>query len=186
MNKVSIKAAFIICIIILSAALMSCNVGKEYKNTGEVIQLENCEITIQEIKQYKTMEYVSPAEGNVFIGIKFNYKNISETELESTSLPVINLQTGEGTSYKVNYDASLVYSIIQSVDYSIMKDPLEAQASRDDCEVYEVAKTDLENTEKEIVIKIDKTNYYVKVDFTQNNTDQNTTQTTDQTQQDKK
>jgi hypothetical protein len=71
--------------------------------------------------------------------------------------------TSDKSSYSVNYDASNVYAIIEGVDYSIMTDPLESNAVREDCEVYEVPMSDLGS--KEIVIKLNNTGNYIKVDL---------------------
>jgi hypothetical protein len=160
-NKV--KIIFLISAIIISMSFFSCSIGKEYKNVGDVTKLKNCEITVEKIEKYSYMEYVTPQDGNVFVAIKFNYKNTTDASLEYKSLPIIALMTSDKSSYSVNYDASNVYAIIEGVDYSIMTDPLESNAVREDCEVYEVPMSDLGS--KEIVIKLNNTGNYIKVDL---------------------
>lgn len=162
MNKIKIQKLLISIIILLSLTFFACSITPEYKNIGDVITLENCEITIDKVELLDSMEYVTPQDGYVFIAIKFNYKNITDATLEYTSLPIIDLQTSDGTSYTINYDASNVYALIQQVDYSIMQSSLEADAVRNDAEVYEVPQEDI--TSQEIVIKIDDTNNYIKLE----------------------
>lgn len=148
--------------ILISLSFFSCSITPEYKNIGDVIVLENCEITIDKAELLDSIEYITPQDGYVFISIKFNYKNISDKTLEYESLPVIDLQTSNGSSYTVNYEASNVYALIEQVDYSIMTAALETDTVRNDAEVYEVPTEDIEN--KEIVIKINDTNTYIKLE----------------------
>jgi len=163
MNKVKYKAVVTIIIaLLISVSFFSCGAKKEYKNIGDVIKLSDCEITIEKVEKYDSVEYIEPKEGNTFIAIKFKYKNISEETLEYQSLPIIDLLTEEGESYTINYDASNVYALLQGVDYSIMTDALESEAERNDAEVYEIPADDIGS--KEIVIKVDNTNYYIKVE----------------------
>lgn len=173
MNKNKYKVIAVISIILISMSLFSCSAGKQYKNIGDVIQLKSCEITVEKIEQFDTMEYITPAEGNVFIAIKFNYKNITSSSMEYKSLPIITLMASDKTTYKVNYDASYVYALINGVDYAVMQDALDSNATRNDAEVYEVPASDL--TGKELMIKIDSTSNYIKVDLSQNNTTENNT-----------
>jgi hypothetical protein len=162
MNKINFKKMLILIFVFASFYFLACSITPEYKNIGDVITLENCEITIDKVELLDSIEYVTPQDGNVFIAIKFNYKNIGDETLEYKSLPIIDIQTSEGTSYTINYDASNVYALIEQVDYSIMTTALEADAVRDDAEVYEVSQEDVTN--KEIVIKIDDTNNYIKLE----------------------
>ena len=178
MYKYKFKAIAVISIILISMTLFSCNLAKQYKNLGDTIKLKNCEITVERVEQFDIMEYISPEEGNVFIAIKFNYKNITTASLEYKSMPIITLMTSDKKTYKVNYEASYIYALLNGVDYSAMTDALDASQIRQDAEVYEVSASDLAS--KELLIKIDNTNTYIKVDLSQiNNTDEDTDDNSD-------
>lgn len=136
----------------------------EYINQGDVVEGKHYELVIDKIEVTDAVQFINPAEGNVFVAVKFHYKNITEESVEYKELPTITLASSENEKeYKINYDASNIYAIIEDVDYSIMTEPLEAEQTRMDVEVYEVPRADVEAGMLEV--RVDNTKKAVKVEL---------------------
>ncbi|MGI6350051.1 MAG: hypothetical protein GX245_06100 [Eubacteriaceae bacterium] len=166
MKKMKLAKTSIIFMFVLmvTVAFFGCSTSMEYINQGDVVEGKHYELVIDKIEVTDAVQFINPAEGNVFVAVKFHYKNITEESVEYKELPTITLASSENEKeYKINYDASNIYAIIEDVDYSIMTEPLEAEQTRMDAEVYEVSRADVEAGMLEV--RIDNTKKAVKVEL---------------------
>ncbi len=157
------KIGAILMFVLVAAIFLSCSTSTEYINQGDVVAGKHYELIVDKVEVMDSVQFIDPAEGNVFVAVKFHYKNIMEQTVEYKELPTITLTSSEGEkTYKVNYEASNIYAIVEDVDYSKMTEPLEAGQTRMDAEVYEVPKADVAAGGLEV--KINKTKKAVKVE----------------------
>lgn len=155
------KLGTIVLLIFSVVVFFGCSAKTEYIKAGDTITGKHYELVIDKVEVMETVQFIDPAKGNVFVAIKFHYKNITKESMEYKGLPTVALVSKDKT-YKINYEASNIYAIMEDVDYSTMTESLDAGQTRADAEVYEVPKADAEQGILEV--KVDKTNKAVKVE----------------------
>ena len=76
--------------------------GEGVFGLNETAVFDNLKFTATEIKESKGVEYYTPAEGNVFVGVKFTIENISEEQTVSTLLSFEGYADDVKCSYSFN------------------------------------------------------------------------------------
>ncbi|WP_294466907.1 hypothetical protein [uncultured Anaerofustis sp.] len=142
-------------------------------NLSDVITDGKVECTVSDIVVTDTLSSVKASNGNTFVCIYYEYKNISDEDLKWEQLPFTTLggydtdKPGLTPDYElsndsINKDALREYSYIMGVDLRDDLDPLNPGQSRDDVDVYEIKKSAL--TDKKIYLTFDIYDKAIKVE----------------------
>ena len=142
-------------------------------NLSDVITDGKVECTVSDIVVTDTLSSVKASNGNTFVCIYYEYKNVSGADLKWEQLPFTTLggydtdKPGLTPDYElsnesVNKDALREYSYIMGVDLRDDLDPLKPGQSRDDVDVYEIKKTEL--VKKKIYLTFDIYDKAIKVE----------------------
>ena len=93
MKKMKLAKTSIIFMFVLmvTVAFFGCSTSMEYINQGDVVEGKHYELVIDKIEVTDAVQFINPAEGNVFVAVKFHYKNITEESVEYKELPTITL-----------------------------------------------------------------------------------------------
>ena len=132
--------------------------AEENLQLGESVSLNSYDFVMDELVFLNNIEHIQPPEGKTFLAMRFHYTNTTEETQKYTTMPMVQLLDEDGKEeYKIDYEASNIYAIMNGIDFNIMKDSLEAGEVREDAEVYVV---DIADVGKDLVVQIVKTNYY--------------------------
>jgi hypothetical protein len=111
---------------------------------GDTITTKKFEIKINLVTttSYVGNEYFNaiPPEGATFVGVDWQYKNISSKPLGSFSLPTLNLVAPDGTKYKIDTEATAALKTGMNLSTYVLSD-LNPGISTKDVSVFEVAKS---------------------------------------------
>jgi len=141
-------------------------------NLGDVITNDKIECTVSDIVVTDTLSTVKASEGNTFVCIYYEYKNVTDKFLKWEEFPFTTLgaydtdSPGYTPDYEVSNesidkDALREYSYIMGVDLRDDLDPLSAGNIRDGVDVFEIKKSALES--KKIYLTFDIYDKAIKV-----------------------
>ena len=93
---------------------------------GDMIKTEKFEIKILSVEERKEVgeKYVSskPADGGIYVAVKFEYKNISDKPIGMFSFPKIVLQDSNKNKYNQDLSATTYYATEIQPDRKVLSD----------------------------------------------------------------
>ena len=142
-----------------STLVSSNNIEKEtIYNIGDTVSTNKFELTLTnvEIKNKVGTEYLNstPAEGGIYVAVKWKYKNVSNAPISSWNHPILYLYDSNNTRYSSDISASSYYATEVDPDRKILSD-LNPGISTTDADVFEISKDNYDNGEWFIEIDAD-------------------------------
>ncbi len=131
---------------------------KKFK-IGDKITTGKYEITIISVEEKSSVgsKYAEskPADGGVYVAVKWEYKNISNEPIGSFSLPKLTLQDAKGTKYSEDVSASMYYSTEIDKNRKALSD-LNPGIKVLDGGVFEISKEAYANIGWKLLVEADK------------------------------
>lgn len=119
-------------------------------NIGDTVSTNTFELTLTnvELKNKVGTEYLNstPAEGGIYVAVKWKYKNISNEPISSWDHPILYLYDSNNTRYSSDISASSYYATEVDPDRKILSD-LNPGISTTDADVFEISKDNYDNGE---------------------------------------
>lgn len=144
-----------------SSTLVSSNNDIEKEtvyNIGDTVSTDKFELTLTKVETKSKVgtEYFNstPAEGGIYVAVKWKYKNISKEPINSWNTPILYLYDSNDTRYSSDISASSNYATEVYPDRKILSD-LNPGISTTDADVFEISKDSYENGEWFIEIDAD-------------------------------
>ncbi len=132
---------------------------------GDMITTNKFEIIVTSVEERKKvgsgMFENNPAEGGIFIAVKWQYKNISDTPIGSFSTPYIRLLDKNNTRHSSDIGASGSFATELNLDRKILSE-LNPGITVKDASIFEVSKELFDSGGWKLLVNADK-NAYVKV-----------------------
>ena len=110
---------------------------------GDAFSTKKLEITINEAKKLAKVgdEYFSstPAEGGIYVAVRYKYKNIGTEPIGVFDKPSLKLISPDGVEYSADTGASMYYATEVKIDEKALSD-LNPGITVNSAEVFEIAK----------------------------------------------
>lgn len=133
---------------------------KKFK-VGDKITTGKYEITIISVEEKSSVgsKYAEskPADGGVYVAVKWEYKNISNEPIGAFSFPKLALQDAKGTKYSEDLSASVYYSTEIDKNRKALSD-LNPGIKVIDGGVFEISKETYANIGWDLLVEADKKN----------------------------
>jgi len=152
-----LTAAVVVLVIIVSIASSGESEQAEpiTARRGEMVQTKRFEISIQKLEMRDEVGNdffnSSPAEGGVYVALKYKYKNISDEPIGSFSTPSAELVGPNGTGYSRDSGASSSFAVETEIDQKILSD-LNPGIAVTTVDVFEISKEQISSGQWHIEI----------------------------------
>jgi hypothetical protein len=128
-------------------------------NIGDTVKTDKFEITIISVEERMKIgtQYLNskPADGGIYVAVKWEYKNISKEPIGTFSFPTIKLQDSNKTKYNSDMSASSYYATEIDPNRKILSD-LNPGIKVIDGEIFEISKETYSQAGWQIIIDADK------------------------------